>query len=273
MASNTSLQITGRGADDLQHLGGGDFLLERFAQLVEQPRVLDRYDGLGGEALDQLELLVGERPHLLAIDRDHTDHSIILEQRDTQDSPSASELGDRFLRVLRENVDHVGDLLGPRHATKGGRYRQWKDRILRSGLDKSRRRVVQGNSSIRIAFEQYHAAELGLANARCILQHGLENRLQLSRRAGDDAQHLRGRGLLLRGLGKELPRLGEFTGQLVELLLQVGCCGTATPRSIRRLAALGSCLVAASLFHRCAVRNSGGSPARGMMIERPDGIR
>ena len=32
-------------------------------QLVEQPRVLDRDDGLGGEVRDQFDLLVGERPH------------------------------------------------------------------------------------------------------------------------------------------------------------------------------------------------------------------
>ena len=32
-----------------------------FAQLVEQPCVLDGDDGLRGEVLDQLDLLVGER--------------------------------------------------------------------------------------------------------------------------------------------------------------------------------------------------------------------
>ena len=32
----------------------------RFAQLVEQPRVLDGDDGLSGEVLHQLDLLVGE---------------------------------------------------------------------------------------------------------------------------------------------------------------------------------------------------------------------
>ena len=36
-------------------------------QLVEQARVLDRDDGLVGEVLDQLDLLVSERPDLLAV--------------------------------------------------------------------------------------------------------------------------------------------------------------------------------------------------------------
>ena len=50
------LQIEGRAADDLEHVGGGRLLLQRFgqivcalAQLVEQARVLDGDDGLAGE--------------------------------------------------------------------------------------------------------------------------------------------------------------------------------------------------------------------------------
>ena len=54
----------------LQRLGQ---LAVRCLQLVEQPRVLDRDDGLVGERLHQLDLLVGERPHFLAVDGDHAD--------------------------------------------------------------------------------------------------------------------------------------------------------------------------------------------------------
>ena len=45
------LQIERRAADDLEHVGGGGLLLQGFAQLVEQPRVLDGDDRLGGEVL------------------------------------------------------------------------------------------------------------------------------------------------------------------------------------------------------------------------------
>ena len=44
-----SLQIKRRAADDLEHVGGCGLLLQRFAQLVEQPRVLDGDDGLVGK--------------------------------------------------------------------------------------------------------------------------------------------------------------------------------------------------------------------------------
>ena len=51
-----------------KHLGGRGLLLQRLARLGDQPRVLHRDDRLRREILQQRDLLVGERPHLLAID-------------------------------------------------------------------------------------------------------------------------------------------------------------------------------------------------------------
>ena len=71
------LQLAGRTADDLEHFRSRRLLLQRLAkivgalaQLVQQPRILDGDDGLRGEVLDQLDLLVGKRADLLAIDDD-----------------------------------------------------------------------------------------------------------------------------------------------------------------------------------------------------------
>ena len=73
MASNTGCSSPGDVQMTLQHLDGRGLLLQRLgkivgalAQLAEQPRVLDGDDGLGGEVLQQIDLLVGERPNLLA---------------------------------------------------------------------------------------------------------------------------------------------------------------------------------------------------------------
>ena len=64
------LQIAGRTADDLEHVGGGGLLLGAIrTELIEQPRVLDRDDGLSGEVLDQFDLFVGERADLLTVMR------------------------------------------------------------------------------------------------------------------------------------------------------------------------------------------------------------
>src|SRR5262249_61784142 len=53
-------EIEGRAADDLEHVGGGCLLLQRFTQLVEQPYILNGDDGLRGEVLHKFNLLVGE---------------------------------------------------------------------------------------------------------------------------------------------------------------------------------------------------------------------
>src|SRR5436190_23918814 len=59
--------------------------LQRFAQLVEQARVLDGDDGLGGEVAQQIDLFVGESKHLLAKNADRADQFIVLEHRDGDD--------------------------------------------------------------------------------------------------------------------------------------------------------------------------------------------
>ena len=45
---------------------------------VDQPRVLHRDHRLGSEVLQQGDLLVGERTHFLAVDRDEAKHSLVL---------------------------------------------------------------------------------------------------------------------------------------------------------------------------------------------------
>src|SRR5262249_41983497 len=75
------LQIEGRAADDLEYVGGRGLLLQRFAQLAEQARVLDGDDCLGGEVLHQFDLLVRERHNLLAGDWDRTGQLGVLWHR------------------------------------------------------------------------------------------------------------------------------------------------------------------------------------------------
>src|SRR5216683_7672694 len=73
-----SLEIKGRATDDLEDVGGGGLLLERFAQLVQQPRIFDSDDGLGGEVLDELDLLVGEWQNFLSVYGESADHLLVL---------------------------------------------------------------------------------------------------------------------------------------------------------------------------------------------------
>ena len=63
-------EVAGRGIDDLQDFGGRGLLVERLARLGDEARVLHRDDGLRREVLQQRDLLVGEWPQLLLVDRE-----------------------------------------------------------------------------------------------------------------------------------------------------------------------------------------------------------
>jgi hypothetical protein len=60
------LQVAGRRADDAQYIRCCSLLLQRLAQLIEQPRVLDSDDGLGGKIFNELDLFLGEGADFLA---------------------------------------------------------------------------------------------------------------------------------------------------------------------------------------------------------------
>src|SRR5262245_55315547 len=86
------LQIKRGATDYLEHVGGGGLLLERFAQLVEQARVLDGDDGLRGEIREQRDLLVGEETNFLAKDVDDSNRRVVLEHRHNEGGSNATKL-------------------------------------------------------------------------------------------------------------------------------------------------------------------------------------
>jgi hypothetical protein len=73
-------------------------------------------------------------------------------------------------------------------------------------------RVVERLGVEGIAVVQVKRAELGTADAGCVLQHGLKHGLQVARRARDDAQHLGRRRLLL-------PRLIQLAREQGDIFL------------------------------------------------------
>jgi hypothetical protein len=185
-----SLQIKGRAADDLEHVGGGGLLLQRLPQLTEQPTIFDRDDSLVGKAREQVDLLLGERPHLLAVDGDRTDQLILFEHRHREHRSSARHFCEHHQRrfalgisLLRLDVGHVYQLLRRGHPD---------ERILAPGVDHRvappqllpcRGRVVERNASERVALVQQQIAEFRLADPSRLLHDGLEHRLQLPGRA------------------------------------------------------------------------------------------
>ena len=61
-------------SNELGEFGGALAEVSRaLSQFVEQSRVLDSDDSLGGEVSNKFNLLIGEKAHLLAIKTDHAD--------------------------------------------------------------------------------------------------------------------------------------------------------------------------------------------------------
>ena len=80
--------------------------------LVEQPHVLDRDHRLVGEGRDQLDLLVGERPHLGARQRQDADRDALAQHRNAEHGAKAAQslrLGQGVVRV-GQHVGNVNDL-------------------------------------------------------------------------------------------------------------------------------------------------------------------
>src|SRR6516165_12391307 len=84
-------EISGRRIDDLQHLGGRSLSLQGFLGLVEQACVLKCNYCLRSETLDQIDLIVGERPHFSAIHKDGANQRLILDHRNANRGPGSSQ--------------------------------------------------------------------------------------------------------------------------------------------------------------------------------------
>ena len=97
-----------RGAQVLER--GGQFARAPL-HLVEQAHVLDRDHRLVGEGLDQLDLLVGERPHGFTLQNDHPDGDSFAQQGDSQHRVNTANFccaGHFEIRVCQD-VGNVND--------------------------------------------------------------------------------------------------------------------------------------------------------------------
>ena len=214
------LGVGRRATDDVEHVAGRRLLLQGLPQLVEQPDVLDGDHGLGSEARDQLDLLVAERAHLLAVHADRADQLAFLEHRHDQEGPATGELdlGDEQgiafdVCLLLCDVGNVDQLLGRGDTAEAGSWAGADDRFALPPLGPCGRRAGRRDETESVAFAQPQVAEPGTADAHRILQHGLEHGLKLAGRRADDLQHLGGRRLLLQ-------RLAEIVGALAQLVEQ-----------------------------------------------------
>src|SRR6266508_6354189 len=111
------LDVGWRAGNDSKDLCGRRLLLQRFTertvlrlQLLEQPDVLDRNDGLVGEGLDQCDVRVGERCYDVAGYEYGPAGDAFMHHRDGENAAIADRRGSRkcVLRILAD-VWHVDD--------------------------------------------------------------------------------------------------------------------------------------------------------------------
>src|SRR5262249_6727250 len=227
------LQIEGRAADNLEHVGSGGLLLERFTQLIKQTRVFDSDDGLRSEVLDQLDLLVSEGTNFLPIDGYSTDHLVVLQHRYRDQSPGASKVDGGFAQIVpirwgRCYIGKSGNLLCPNQRAQARLWPRVEDSTAHKVNIGSRGAMRCSDAEgIGIPFAQPEKAEFGAANSYRILQHGVEDRLKLAGRGANNFQHFGGRDFAL-------ARLVKLAADLAKFILQV-CRGCVLNRCFARL--------------------------------------
>ena len=201
-----------------------------FAQLVEQPRVLDGDHGLGGEILDQLDLLVGEREHLLPVDADDADQLVVLEHRHETivrkppRSVPATTKGhpDGTPRAWwHRESERPAWLCGADKRCFGS----GAERLVARFLDRQGVRCEMPPQKC-VVLAQIERAEFRSAYIGRIRQYGVEDRLKLARRGTDYLEDVGGGGLLLQRFTQlaEQPRILDRDHRLVGKILTNSIC-------------------------------------------------
>ena len=114
---------------------------------------------------------------------------------------------------FRRVVDGVGHFPGVADAAEQALIRFRIDTArAASGIRPMRAECHAGGAPMRSPSQQKQRAELGLADPHSVFQHGLEHRLELARRAADDAKHFGGRGLLLERFAQLVEQAGVLDG-------------------------------------------------------------
>ena len=141
---------------------------------------------MSGEILHQLDLLVGEWPHLLTENGDQPEQLIILEHWDSKHCASASEIykfdvGFIALKVglAGSNIVDVRNLFGSSDVTKAA-FRVGTDHLAPPHRELGCW-IVERNPTKDVALIKIQVTKLGLADPRGVFEYGFEHWLQLAR--------------------------------------------------------------------------------------------
>ena len=88
-------EIPRRGIDDAKHFGGRGLLLQRFARLDQEPRILHRDNRLRREVLHERNLIFGKRSNFLTKQRYEAQKRLLFGERDLEHRSRSSKIDQR----------------------------------------------------------------------------------------------------------------------------------------------------------------------------------
>jgi hypothetical protein len=204
------LRVSRRTGDDPEDLRRRRLLLQRFGQvlvpalqLLEEPHILDRDDGLVGEGPHQLDLFIAEGLDLRPPDRDDSDDGGFPEHRDGEDCADLFAALTRSPTVfgVRQDVRDVNDpAFEDGSPDRGLPTRQVG--VPLHDLNELRGRPVGSRLPIEFAVRSEDGALVGAAEPHRAFDERFQHGLEIERRAADDLQDLARRGLLFQRLGQ-----------------------------------------------------------------------
>ena len=163
--------------------------------------VLDRDRALRGERVHEVDRAVVERGDRLAPQHDHAEHAILGQHRHAEHRAEAAELERPPHRVARVALG-VADLdrapLGAHAPDDPARPRL--QRHARDVVAVGLRRAERDLHAVDVAVEDVDQPGVGAAQPHGLLQHRLEHRVELERRAAEHLEHLVGGRLALERL-------------------------------------------------------------------------
>ena len=197
------LQVKRRATDDFQNFAGRGLLIQSlgeiavaFLQFFEEPYVLDGNDGLVCEGFQQSDLLIREWANFGAADQNSADRTpFSLQRGDQYGSKTLPVQGNLNIRKLRcperqvLNVDQfIVDDRPARNRTSGNRQ---------FARHKKRDRSLMGHQTKNVALHNSNRRVVRTAQPGGAIRDGVQHRLDIRRRTGNDAKNFTRRSLLL----------------------------------------------------------------------------
>src|SRR5262249_46424358 len=199
------LNIRGRASDDSQNFTRRSLLFQRLLQLLEQSNILDGDHRLISESFEKLDLRRGKGTHLGATPGQCSNMFSLLTKGNNQEGAEPCQDTQHWKIVLREDVRNVerAMLANP---TNLGLIDIYLDATNRYGT-----KMSPWNRSVSFIESQQHV--INPTSPGGALNDRIEDRLHVSGRAADNAQHLGCCGLMLQ-------RFAQFGVAFLDLLEQ-----------------------------------------------------